>query len=735
MAASETTERTLGRYRVVAEIGRGGMSTVHRAVDPVLKRDIALKLLAPALSSDPEAIARFQREATAVATLKHQAISMVYEFGEQDRQYYIAFEWVDGSDLRSHIKTNGKLDIATARKLFNQVADALHYAHERGVIHRDIKPANIILSHAGNATLVDFGLAWMADLPSLTSTGVVYGTPLYMAPEQVEGRTVDQRTDVYSLAFVLYEMLTGRTPFEESSTPALLIQQLNRQPPPLSEINPQIPVALDEVFAKATAKSSEGRYASMGEFRDAVNAVLPDEDGTVTIRMSALTRPKPTRRPAMIGALLASLGAVSMIGAFAITRSDATAEAALRATATAQVEALVAAADATATAQPTQAPQPTSTQAPPPFLEIGRDTHWSTDASNPLRNRTVSEFKPFGRRDALWSQAIEGDLGDTLGLLYTRKQIIASHKNGHVQTYDAIDGTPLWSESMPVKLSAPPVVCCVWGEDSIIAVPTEDGGLIGYLALKGEERWRLPDGARDQRLPGGIAGMTVGYDGLIYGATYNGWLVALAPYEGDIRWQIEIKDQTFWDAPVVSNAGIYALNREAGVVFGIDRTKQALIWSRKIDAGVSHNLIVSGDGSYLLVASPRQITALSLLTGEVLWTASTQHDISGVSADWGGVYVTSYSGHIYAFNVQDGMLRWQTRWQNEIVAPPLTDGSRMLISDNNGALRMFSVETGQEQGEWRIDSDGVSGFGPAYADGWLFTLGKNSIQAFAPGRP
>ncbi len=197
------------------------MSTVFRATDPALKRNVALKLLSPALIGNADALTRFQREATAVASLKHQHIALAYDFGEHETQPYIAFEWIDGSDLRDVIKQGGRLPIELASRLFNQIADALSYAHERGVIHRDIKPANIIISKEDNATLVDFGLAWMSDLPSLTSTGMVFGTPLYMAPEQIEGKPVDQRTDVYSVAFVLYEMLTGQPPFAESTTPAL----------------------------------------------------------------------------------------------------------------------------------------------------------------------------------------------------------------------------------------------------------------------------------------------------------------------------------------------------------------------------------------------------------------------------------------------------------------------------------------------------------------------------------
>jgi serine/threonine protein kinase len=735
--------RTIGRYGVIAEIGRGGMSTVHRALDPVLKRDVALKLLAPALSTDSEAIARFQREATAVATLKHQAIAMVYEFGEESSQYFIAFEWIDGSDLRNHIKKHGRLDIAAARRLFNQVADALSYAHERGVIHRDIKPANIIISGAGNATLVDFGLAWMADLPSLTSTGVVYGTPLYMAPEQVEGRAVDQRTDVYSLAFVLYEILTGKTPFDESSTPALLIQQLNRVPPPMSEINPQLPVGLDEVFAKATAKQATARYESIDAFRNAVNAVLPDKDGTVTIRMSPMQRTRAQRRPTLFSALMIGVGVLSVIASLGVAFRNTSTTAALQATATAQSLALAQAVSVAATANvaptvpPNPTPQPSATPLPPPpYGEIREDSSWLNDAANPQRNRAVNEFQPFGNREALWKQSVDGDdLGDALGVIVARKQLITSHKNGRIQAFSITDGEATWSQTAPQKLSASPVLCCAWSDDPILIAPLEGGEVIGYSVRDANERWRLPNDKTGAQLPDAIAGMTVGYDSVIYAATYNGWVVALSPFDGSIRWQLEFKGQKFWDAPVVSNAGVYVVNRESGVMYAIDRTKQTQIWERKIEAGLAHNALVSGDSSYLVVPSPKQLTALSPLTGEVLWTAPTQHDIAGIAGDWGGIYLTSYTGHVYAFNVQDGVLRWQTRWERGINAPPLTDGRRLLIADSDGGLRVFSTETGQEQADWRIDSDGVESFGPVFVDGWLLTLSKNAVQVFAPGRP
>jgi serine/threonine-protein kinase len=244
MSQPLTPGSQIGRYRLEGEIGRGGMGVVYRAVDPSLNRPVALKLLAAHLGSDPNALTRFHREAALVAGLKHPHIAIVYEFGEHLGQPFIAFEWIEGQTLKDVLTLSGRLPFERASKLFDQLASALDYAHQRGVIHRDLKPANIMIGPQDHATIVDFGLGWLEDAPSITSTGLILGTPRYMAPEQIEGKVTDARADLYSLAVVMYETLAGPPPFQNFNTPALLQQQLYAPPPAITEYNPALPPTL-----------------------------------------------------------------------------------------------------------------------------------------------------------------------------------------------------------------------------------------------------------------------------------------------------------------------------------------------------------------------------------------------------------------------------------------------------------------------------------------------------------
>ncbi|HEY3231719.1 MAG TPA: serine/threonine-protein kinase [Roseiflexaceae bacterium] len=234
----------LGHFQIEVEVGRGGMGVVYRAFDPALNRYAALKILAPHLSGDTRALARFHREAAAAAHFKHPHIAMVYEFGEYADQPYIASEWIAGRTLRAVLIDDGRLPLDRALPILDQLAAALDYAHAHGVIHRDIKPANIMISASDSATIVDFGLAWIAATPELTASGSLFGTPCYMSPEQIRGEPLDGRSDLYSLAVVFYELVAGRPPFDDPATPALFYKHLAVSPPPITELNPSLPIAV-----------------------------------------------------------------------------------------------------------------------------------------------------------------------------------------------------------------------------------------------------------------------------------------------------------------------------------------------------------------------------------------------------------------------------------------------------------------------------------------------------------
>jgi serine/threonine protein kinase len=267
--------KRIGRYEVLNELGRGGMSRVYRARDLQLQRIVALKVLAAPLSTDSEYLQRFEREARIAAQLHHPHIVTVYDIGSDDHQHFIAMEYIAGRSVAALLQRFGALPPALVLTVLTAVAAALDTAHRAGAVHRDIKPHNILIDRHGRVILTDFGIAQTAENDSLrlTRTGVFMGTPEYLSPEQAEARRVDGRSDLYGLAVVAYEMLSGRVPFQGATT-QLLVAHVQTPPPPLTDVAPQLPAALDAVLARGMAKRPEDRYQSGAELVAALTAAL-----------------------------------------------------------------------------------------------------------------------------------------------------------------------------------------------------------------------------------------------------------------------------------------------------------------------------------------------------------------------------------------------------------------------------------------------------------------------------
>ncbi len=258
-------QTVVGGYRLVEPLGRGGTSVVYRAEHVRLGRTAALKLLAPALGESDSRHERFLRESKLAASLDHPNIVPVYDAGEENGLLYIAMACIEGSDLKTLLVKDGPLPPRRALRIVGQIAAALDAAHARGLVHRDVKPANILVGEGDRAYLSDFGVVKEVAEVGTTRTGSFVGTIDYCAPEQIEGRDVDARADVYALACVLYECLVGTPPFHRSSDVAILNAHLHAPPPKLSKAAPDLPPALEPVLAKALSKSPLDRYASCGE--------------------------------------------------------------------------------------------------------------------------------------------------------------------------------------------------------------------------------------------------------------------------------------------------------------------------------------------------------------------------------------------------------------------------------------------------------------------------------------
>jgi serine/threonine-protein kinase len=280
MTPSNLEGITLGKYRILEPLGRGGMAQVYKAYHPQLNRYMAVKILRSDLVENNEFLARFRHEAHAVSGLRHANIVQVFDFDTQDDQYYMVMELLEGDTLRALIndyRVRGqRMPLTEIIRILKDILSALSYAHGEGIIHRDIKPANIMLTKKGQAVLTDFGIAQILGSTHHTMSGALMGTLSYMAPEQGLKGECDSRSDIYSLGIVLYEMLTGYTPFEADTPLAILMKHLNDPLPLPTQVDPALPPALEMIVLKALAKDPDDRYQTAEEMSEALGKIAEE---------------------------------------------------------------------------------------------------------------------------------------------------------------------------------------------------------------------------------------------------------------------------------------------------------------------------------------------------------------------------------------------------------------------------------------------------------------------------
>jgi len=264
------------RYEIQEKLGGGGMAIVYKARDTFLNRLVTIKILRPEFTSDDDFVARFRREAQAVASLSHPNIVNIHDVGQEDVIHYLVMEYVRGDNLKNVIKQKGYLEPIEAVRIAVQVSEALGHAHQNNIVHRDVKPHNILITTEGRAKLTDFGIAMEATSATITRTDTIMGSVHYLSPEQARGETATPRSDIYAVGILLYEMLTGKQPYSGDSPIAVALKHIQETPLPVDEVNPDVPTELADVVRRAMEKKPEQRYRSAGDLARHLESALDD---------------------------------------------------------------------------------------------------------------------------------------------------------------------------------------------------------------------------------------------------------------------------------------------------------------------------------------------------------------------------------------------------------------------------------------------------------------------------
>jgi tetratricopeptide (TPR) repeat protein len=400
---------------MLERLGRGGMADVYRAYQPGMDRYVAIKVMHAHLAEDPGFVTRFKREAQAVGTLRHPNIVQVIDFDSTDNEYYMVMEFIESDSLKAMLTRRGALPVIEALAMMTKITDAVAYAHSMGMIHRDLKPANILLTKVGEPILTDFGIAKILSATNLTTTGMAIGTPTYMSPEAGRGEKVDERSDLYSLGVMFYEMVTGTLPYDADTPWAVILKHINEPLPLPSTVMPDLPSDIERILLKAMAKNPAERFQSAAEMRDALSqgqATLPTKAHTQPARPASATHfPKQTQpTPEVAGRKRGSnrltfgvLTALLIAGSAAVFAANEQSSrlAAEGQTATAvQVGVIVAQLQtatmlAMPTITPTDAPAPTATEVPTDLpTEIPAETSVETLTETPTEDVPAEDTYP-----------------------------------------------------------------------------------------------------------------------------------------------------------------------------------------------------------------------------------------------------------------------------------------------------------------------------------------------------
>jgi serine/threonine protein kinase/outer membrane protein assembly factor BamB len=664
--------RVIGRFQICEEVGRGATGVVYRARDTLLNRQVAIKLLLTGVEPEARDHERFLSEGKALARLKHAQLALIYDYGRLPEGPFLAMEWIAGESLRQLLEREGRLPPARVVGLVSQLAAGLDYAHSQGILHCDIKPANLIVNEADQLTIVDFGLTWLtgsATLANSTGAGECYGTLLYASPEQLQGRSLTPASDLYSVACVAFELLTGSPPYTGSTAPALLGQHLQAPIPVISESNPYLPASLDPVFARALAKRPEARPASLTEFgRQLAAALAPGAP------------PKRHWRGKLI---------FSLLGLLAVTLL--------------------------AQARGTQVNSPPPTPTPVVKPCIPGDAAWLNRGGDQAHSASVVELSPPA--DTQWQVKLGLKSWDVVAGLET---IVLCYEDGHLEARNWINGSPRWQTKTTGVLDGPATLA-IWNEPALVLTASK-GAIQARQLTTGQPVWRRALG-NDEPIAGGL---TVADDGEIYALSSDGTLFQVHAESGEVGWSAHLSGLgEFTLAPVIDAAGIYLASAQGWVV-AFDRSTHQEAWRSRVQ-GRPTALAVSGQ--LFVGCGAGQVHALSLLGHSHLWSRKLDGPVTGLVAA-GGHLIANSEDQLAAWAGRTGEPQWLLTPPGGIVGQPVSDGSLVAISNYWGVFRLIDCNSGQIRSQ--INMPAPLRLAPVPLGKWWLTLSDTALTAFAP---
>lgn len=732
MTTSLTSGTKVGAYLIETEVGRGGMGIVYRTTDSALNRLVALKLLAPHLGNDPDALARFHREASLAASLKHPNIATVYGFGEHQGRPYIAMEWIEGKTLKQVLAEQGQLPLETGLKLFRSMADALSYAHRRGVVHRDLKPANIIVGPDDQITVVDFGLAWLDSAPSITVSGVIVGTPRYMSPEQLQGDPVDSRTDQYSLALILFEMLTGRSPFGSDIGSALFHQQLFATPPPVTEFNPAVPTIIEVALEKALRKKANERFATIADFAAVLEASTATDLAEPTVMSVRPAKSSPPigpkyRWPEFIGVLLGLVMVVSVIGGGLVwyNSTQADLDAAVP-TATPEQEMLSLALDGEQVDEDFPEDEEDFVEDP---LEDKWDELWPMASGDAHHTRFIEPPLPELQSQPRWEYLPEQP--GLLPLVGSDGLVVVSQPNGLIQTVNWDSGDIEWETNLGAEIVTPPVIYQD-DETTLVLVATHEDALYALDLYDARLAWRLTGETLGEIT---ITGMTVMPDAnTLLITTAAGQLHLLDPVFGEVHISLNVGEEISVPAayPPTSTDAVVVLAGQEGTLLALEVITQEPAWTASLEGQLATQLL--GDGGWGFVTAGLQngrLRTFSTVAGRPLREEQLPDPVVALATDWERIFAVTNNGAILAWFIWEEENAWYTELEQPISAGPIVDNETVILGTEDGQVLFVEAESGNLLADRTLGVEGAVTSLMPIQDGLLVAT-EFAVFAFGP---